>query len=54
MNTYEAVHVAKVTGTLRCSRVELETAKRVLEDLLANIELTLTTAPSEMVRETNE
>lgn len=54
MTKYEAVDIAKQTGTLRCSRVELETAKRILEDLLANIEQTLANAPSEMVRETGQ
>ena len=49
MNVMEAVHVAQVAGTLRCSRVDLDDAKRVLEDLLAKIEQTLADAPSEMV-----
>lgn len=54
MTGYEAVDIARQTRTLRFSRVELETAKKVLEDRLANIEQTLADAPSEMVRETNE
>lgn len=54
MTPYKATHVARHAGTYRFTRVELETAKKVLEDLLACIEQTLANAPSEMVRETGE
>ncbi len=52
MTSHEAVQIARVARTVPHSLVELETAKRVLEDLLANIEQPLSAASSERVRET--
>lgn len=54
MTSHEAVQIARVAGTVPHTLVELETAKRVLEELLVNMEQELSAVISEMVRETNE
>ncbi len=52
MHVTQAVHVAQMAGLSYWTRAELETAKRALEDLLANIEHALSAAaPADLIPE---